>query len=257
MPLIGNIEDLKWNYEEEASGGSKSPVLINTPRLEVRIIVLAPGQCPPYHRHHKEMDEGYLIRQGRGLLTIDGEKFEVRAGDVLLGKRGGYHNLLNIGDEDLIEFNFRGGKMPSGFIAPEDDGETPGVDVSGGTPRDGYIRRNIFDEPPESVPDNEQETGTPNVFATEFLELFAFSRQSGDRNQIHRHQEALDEAAYLVRGEGRMIFHIDGEDIEAAEGDLIHIPGGSWHHVNRISDGDLIVLNLRGGALPSANQWGK
>ena len=134
MPLIGNIEDLKWNYEEEASGGSKSPVLINTPRLEVRIIVLAPGQCPPYHRHHKEMDEGYLIRQGRGLLTIDGEKFEVRAGDVLLGKRGGYHNLLNIGDEDLIEFNFRGGKMPSGFIAPEDDGETPGVDVSGGTP---------------------------------------------------------------------------------------------------------------------------
>ncbi len=257
MPLIGNIKNLKWNYEEKAGGGSKSPILIKTRHLEVRIIVLAPGQCPPYHRHHTEMDEGYLIRQGRGLMTIDGEQFEVRAGDVLLGNRGGYHNLLNIGDEDLIEFNFRGGKMPSSFFVPEGDGETSAANNSGGSPESRYIQRNIFDDLLEGVPENEPKIGTPNLFATEFLELFAFTRQIGDRNEIHRHQDEMDEASFLVRGEGKMIFHIDGEDIEASEGDLIHIPGGSWHHVNRISDGDLVVLNFRGGDLPSATEWGK
>ena len=70
-------------------------------------------------------------------MNADGEVFEAGAGDILLGKRGGFHNMKNIGNEDLIEFNFRGGRMPSGNIRPEGDGapgdpelEKPGAPVT-------------------------------------------------------------------------------------------------------------------------------
>ena len=254
MPLVGNINDLKWTYDPVAAAKTSSPILINTPHLEVRTLVLKPGQRPPYHRHHPEMDEGYLIQQGLGMMKIDGEAFEVRAGDILLGKRGGYHDMQNIGDEDLIEFNFRGGNMPSGMILPEADDARPAEDISG-TPGSRYILRNIFDEAPAGVSSNEAKQGTPEVFKTPYLELFAFTRKSGDNNGAHTHQTEMDEAAYLVRGSGKMRFHIDGESIEAGEGDLIHIPGGSRHHVERMSDGALIVLNMRGGKLPSITNW--
>ncbi len=97
MPLIGNIDDLKWNYDPEVSAAGRSPIRIDTPHLELRIIVLKPGQCPPYHRHHEEMDEGYLIYRGRGLMNADGEVFEAGAGDIILGKRGGFHNMKTSG----------------------------------------------------------------------------------------------------------------------------------------------------------------
>ncbi len=253
MPLVGNIETLKWNYDPEAAKTSGSPISINTPYLEVRIIVLKPGQCPPYHRHHPEMDEGYLIVQGRGLMNIDGEAFEVRRGDMLLGRRGGFHNLENIGDEDLIEFNFRGGKMPSGFFLHEGDDSQDDSSGAGGA----YIQGNLFGGTRRNAPKNEEELGVPEIFTTPYLELYAFTRNTGDGNQVHRHQAEMDEAAFFVEGDGRMLFHIDDEVVEAGAGDLIHIPGGAWHHVERVKEGNLIVLNIRGGQLPSIIEWGE
>ncbi len=254
MPIIGNIQDLKWNYDPEAAIKSGSPILINTPHLEVRAIVLKPGQCPPYHRHHTEMDEGYLFVQGRGRMNIDGEAFEVRAGDMVLGGRGGFHNLENIGDEDLIEFNFRGGRMPSKFILPGEGVPAPGKSSGGAAGT--YIQGNLFDGTRKDAPKNEVALGIPEIFATPHLELFAFTRNTGDGNQVHRHQAEMDEAAFFVEGEGRMLFHIDDEVVEAGAGDLIHIPGGAWHYVERVKEGRLIVLNIRGGRLPSTTEWG-
>ncbi len=54
-----------------------------------------------------------------------------------------------------------------------------------------------------------------------------------------------------------MLFHIDDEEVEAGAGDLIHIPGGAWHHVEQVKEGRLIVLNIRGGRLPSTIEWGE
>ncbi len=258
MPLVGNIRDLGWAYDPETS---PSPRAIDTPHLEVRVIILGPGQCPAYHAHHAEMDEGYLICQGRGLMNIDGERFEVGAGDMILGKRGGFHNMENTGDEDLIEFNFRGGKMPPGFI-PSESGPPPARPGQGASRPEashlggGYLLGNLFDGTRRGAPKNERAEEIPQVFATEYLELSAFTREGGDKNEIHRHQPEMDEAALIARGEGCLHFHIDGEDIEAREGDLIHIPGGAWHRVRRVSKGGLSVLNFRGGKLPSLTQWG-
>ncbi len=254
MPLAGNIQALKWNYDLEAAKKSGSPILINTPYLEVRAIVLKPGQCPPYHRHHTEMDEGYLFVQGHGRMNIDGEVFEVRAGDMVLGRRGGFHNLENVGDEDLIEFNFRGGRMPSKFILPGKEAPAPGKSSGGAGSK--YIKGNLFDGTRRDAPKNEIELGIPEIFATPHLELFAFTRNTGDGNRVHRHQAEMDEAAFFVEGEGRMLFHIGDEVVEAGAGDLIHIPGGAWHYVERVKEGHLTVLNIRGGRLPSTIEWG-
>ncbi|MEE9257482.1 MAG: hypothetical protein V3V56_09995 [bacterium] len=51
-------------------------------------------------------------------------------------------------------------------------------------------------------------------------------------------------------------YPVRAEDIHAAAGDLIHIPRGAWHFVRRVTEGDLIVLNIRGGELPSTTEWG-
>jgi mannose-6-phosphate isomerase-like protein (cupin superfamily) len=259
MPLVGNIESLKRVYDPKAARSSLS-VPINTPNLEIRIVALQPGQRPPYHRHHPEMDEGYLIVQGRGLMIIDGEAFEVRAEDMLLSKRAGFHTMENIGDEDLIEFNFRGGQMPSGNFPFEgdDSAEVPrgvGRAIKARDAGKDYIVGNLFDGTRRDAPQNEKEVGIPKVFATPHLELFAFTRNTGDGNQVHRHQVEMDEAAFFVRGEGRMLFNIDGEEVEAGAGDLIHIPGGAWHFVERVKEGELIVLNIRGGKLPPTTEW--
>ena len=44
MSLIGNIADLKWDYDPEVAAKTGSPIRINTPHLELRIVVLKPGQ---------------------------------------------------------------------------------------------------------------------------------------------------------------------------------------------------------------------
>lgn len=256
MPLIGNIDDLKWTYDPEVSAAGRSPIRINTPHLELRIVVLKPGRYPPYHSHHEEMDEGYLIYGGRGLMNADGEVFEVSAGDVLLGKRGGFHNMKNIGDEDLIEFNFRGGRMPSGNIRPEGDG-TPGdpeLEKPGGAnARSGYVRGNLANLGGRFDPDIVKQKGLPKVFATKYLELRIISFAPGAQPELHRHQSTMDEAGLVLGGHVR--YHIDGDEFEAGKGDLIHLPGGSWHYIKNIGDEDLTLFIMQGGNLPSATDW--
>ncbi len=254
MPLIGNIDDLKWDYDPEVSAAGRSPIRINTPRLELRIVVLKPGQYPPYHRHHEEMDEGYLIYRGQGLMNADGEVFEVGAGDILLGKRGGLHNMKNIGDDDLIEFNFRGGKMPSGNIRPDGDGGPGDPELEKpGSADNPYIQTNLKKIESAFDPAVKKKSSSP-IFSTPYLELLAFTRPASDRNSTHRHQAGLDEAVFIAGGEGRMRLDVGGEIIEARAGDLIHIPGGTWHNSETTDEGALTVLNIRGGRLPATTE---
>ncbi len=256
MPLIGNIEDLKWDYDPDVSAAGRSPIRINTPHLELRIVVLKPGQYPPYHRHHEEMDEGYLICRGRGLMNADGEVFEVGGGDILLGKRGGFHNMKNIGDDDLIEFNFRGGKMPSGNIRPEGNSAPgdPELEKPGGADARGrYLQGNLENLGGIFDPGTVKQNGLPKVFATEYLDLRIISFAPGAQPGLHRHQSDMDEAGFILKGRARYL--IDGDEFEAGKGDLIHLPGGSWHQIKNIGGEELTLFIMQGGNLPSATDW--
>jgi uncharacterized cupin superfamily protein len=55
-----------------------------------------------YHSHYRE-EEWIYILSGRGLAEIDGEEFEVAAGDFMgFPTPGVAHHLRNASDEDLV-----------------------------------------------------------------------------------------------------------------------------------------------------------
>lgn len=253
MPRVGNLRDLTWTYDP--SGAAASPKLIGTPRLEVRCLILKPGQYPPCHRHHGEMDEGFLIMGGRGLMQFDGEAFEVRKGSVVLGKRGGFHSMKNVGGEDLVEFNCRGGKMPSGFVPPGDKSLPDDPELAGRRAEDPslYVRGTVdsltapFDLAAAS------KTGLPKAIATPYLEVRLASFAPGDRPPLHRHQKELDEATLVLKGQ--VAYEVDGERVEGGPGDLLHVPGGAWHCLENTGGGEAQIYNVLGGELPVRTEW--
>lgn len=70
---------------------------------------LPPGTSIGYHKHGND-EEVYILLEGRGTMTIDGEAHEVSAGDVILNKPYGSHGLENTSDDilKLLVFEVRG-----------------------------------------------------------------------------------------------------------------------------------------------------
>jgi mannose-6-phosphate isomerase-like protein (cupin superfamily) len=62
--------------------------------------VLAPGVTIGLHTHVDD-EEYYYILEGRGVMTLDGERFEVQTGDITAVYPGGEHGLENTSDADL------------------------------------------------------------------------------------------------------------------------------------------------------------
>jgi quercetin dioxygenase-like cupin family protein len=60
-----------------------------------------PGKGPGPHRH--PYDEVQFVREGRGLYVVEGQEFEVRAGDILVIKAGEVHSFRCIGDSPLVQ----------------------------------------------------------------------------------------------------------------------------------------------------------
>lgn len=50
---------------------------------------------------HGEDEEMYIILNGEGLMTIEGEDKRVSQGDMILNKPYGTHGLLNDSDQEL------------------------------------------------------------------------------------------------------------------------------------------------------------
>jgi quercetin dioxygenase-like cupin family protein len=61
---------------------------------------LPPGTSIGYHQHQNN-EEMYIILEGRGLMTVEGETREVSAGDTIMNKAFGSHGLQNHSDQDL------------------------------------------------------------------------------------------------------------------------------------------------------------
>jgi mannose-6-phosphate isomerase-like protein (cupin superfamily) len=67
----------------------------------IDLSVLAPGADIGCHTHADDNEELYVVVGGCGLMSLDGEEFEVRPGDVILNRPGGSHGLKNTGKEEL------------------------------------------------------------------------------------------------------------------------------------------------------------
>jgi len=62
--------------------------------------ILAPGVAVGSHRHEHD-EEYYYIIDGRGIMTLDGNEFEVGPGDIAAVYPGGSHGLRNHTNRDL------------------------------------------------------------------------------------------------------------------------------------------------------------
>jgi quercetin dioxygenase-like cupin family protein len=60
-----------------------------------------PGNGPGPHRH--PYDEVQFVRDGRGLYVVEGQEFDVGAGDILVIKAGEVHSFRCIGDAPLVQ----------------------------------------------------------------------------------------------------------------------------------------------------------
>lgn len=72
---------------------------------------IPPGATIGYHTHGED-EEMYVILAGRAVMTVNGERREVRAGDALLNRRGWSHGLENPFDEPVTILVFLA-RMPA------------------------------------------------------------------------------------------------------------------------------------------------
>jgi len=62
--------------------------------------IIPPNSTVGYHKHGNN-EELYIILQGSGMMTIDGENFRVKKGDIIKNRPYGEHGLVNDSNEDI------------------------------------------------------------------------------------------------------------------------------------------------------------
>ncbi len=62
--------------------------------------ILPPGVSIGNHKHTGD-EEYYYIVSGKGVMTLDQDRFDVKAGDITAVYPGGVHGLENTSNEDL------------------------------------------------------------------------------------------------------------------------------------------------------------
>ncbi|WP_336336201.1 cupin domain-containing protein [Haloarcula brevis] len=99
-PLIRRAEDVEYETVDAAEGLEKG-VLVGAQRgggnLAIRRFTLAPGGSVPKHTNDVEHQQHVLA--GRYTVGIDGEEYEVEAGDSLYIPAGAVHWYRNDGDD--------------------------------------------------------------------------------------------------------------------------------------------------------------
>ena len=63
-------------------------------------MVIPPGSTVGYHRHGPN-EEMYIVLEGNGMMSIDGEDKSIKKGDMILNPPGGAHGLVNNSDGDI------------------------------------------------------------------------------------------------------------------------------------------------------------
>ena len=86
-----------------AHEGGIAHMILDTRHLQT-IMFLAQASVPPGERltsHSDPMEEIYIIQTGRGRMQVGAEDQEVGPGDAIHIPIGRFHELINIGDQEL------------------------------------------------------------------------------------------------------------------------------------------------------------
>jgi len=86
-----------------AHGGGVAHMILDTRHLQTLMFlahaIVTPGK--KLSGHMDPMEEIYIIQRGQGQMQVGDEVRDVVAGDAIHIPTGEYHELTNIGDEDL------------------------------------------------------------------------------------------------------------------------------------------------------------
>lgn len=66
----------------------------------VEYVTVPVGSAIPVHPHEQD-EELYFIFQGEGILTLDDQRLEVRAGDLAACRKGSSHGLQNTSSQEI------------------------------------------------------------------------------------------------------------------------------------------------------------
>jgi mannose-6-phosphate isomerase-like protein (cupin superfamily) len=86
-----------------AHEGGIAHMILDTRHLST-LMFLAQASVPPGNKlsgHIDPMEEIYIIQTGRGLMKVGDEDQEVGPGDAIPIPVGTFHDLTNIGEEEL------------------------------------------------------------------------------------------------------------------------------------------------------------
>lgn len=72
----------------------------NNPLANVNEVLVPPGGLIGIHAHPKQVETVYVLA-GKSLLSLSGENFPFRTGQVVAVPMGTEHSLENIGTEDV------------------------------------------------------------------------------------------------------------------------------------------------------------
>lgn len=72
-------------------------------RLQVGYTIVYPG-CTTRGHEHADREEVYYFTRGSGVMVVDGQEYEVAAGDTFYLKPGPFHTTRNTSDFPLESF---------------------------------------------------------------------------------------------------------------------------------------------------------
>lgn len=218
------------------------------PYATVRSLVAAyqlirPGERALAHRHTPAALR--LILDGRGAYTVvDGERVEMRPGDVLLTPSGAWHSHENAGKEDCIWLDFLDVPLvhllEPMFFEHHPDRLEPGprdVESSPLAFRWSETRPALAAAPPSPDPscDRQIELGGPA------LPTIALHLQALGAGRERRASRTTANALYAVV-EGTGTSTVDGEAFEWSRGDVLAVP--SWRPYLHAASTDAILLRV-------------
>ena len=76
-------------------------ILSESDSHKVKTIWVIPGKRLSYQRHEKRAEHWFIV-QGDARITLNGDKFEMGAGDSIDIEIGDLHRIENIGATDVI-----------------------------------------------------------------------------------------------------------------------------------------------------------
>ncbi|SAK65735.1 gentisate 1,2-dioxygenase [Caballeronia arationis] len=275
------LEKIGAKLKLEAGGQRRTLRLANrglpfgtTPTIWASIQYILPGEIATAHRHTASALR--FIMKGHGADTIvDGERYEMNEGDLVLTPAWTWHDHEHKGDEPMIWLDvldislvrsmhatfFEGSEKPrqavseipdrsyrrygSGLMRPLNDASTPALNplLVYSAERSQEALRLAAELPPDPFDDTALEYLNPLTgdSALPTIGTVLQSLRPGMHTKAHRHTGSV--VYYVMRGKGATI--VDGTTFEWGPGDFMAIPPWALHeHINRSDDTPAMLFQV-------------